>query len=419
MIKTEFLKKLNVLYVEDDPLVRESLEDTLKKVLNKVHVACDGHEAIKIHKDLKKRKERLDVIVSDINMPKIDGIKLLHYVREMDKSLPFIFTTAHSEVDYLLKAVELDATDYLLKPIEVTELLEKIETACHNYHQIDMIKKQKKELERYLKAIDNVAIISKTDLKGRIIFANQIFCDIAQYTREELYGQSHSLVRHPDMPSKAFKELWQTIKSGHTWQGKVKNRAKDGSAYYVHATIIPLMDEFNQDVIEYIGIRFLTTDDELEKREFKKKVMLNLQDTKKKQLEDAKQIELLEKRLQNYANVGHIENALTNERKKSTLLNNQVKHYENEIKEVKAKKETLVSLANTKVKKASKVAVQLKSTNDKLALEKSVLKDELEENKKMAEELQNRVEAQVKTIRDLRDVIEHREQQLEAMQTSS
>ena len=112
----------------------------------------DGHDAIERYNELKEKKVRVDVIVSDINMPKINGIKLLEYIREVDSSVPFIFTSAHSEVDYLLKAIELDATDYLLKPIDLPVLMDKINKACHIHHQNDTIRKQKKELERYLKA---------------------------------------------------------------------------------------------------------------------------------------------------------------------------------------------------------------------------------------------------------------------------
>lgn len=412
MLEKDFLKKLNILYVEDDLHVREALEDALKKIFKNAYIAVDGHDAIEQYNELREKKVRVDVIVSDINMPKINGIKLLEYIREVDSAIPFIFTSAHSEVDYLLRAIELDATDYLLKPIDLPVLMDKINKACHVHHQNDTIRKQKKELERYLKAIDNVAIISKTDLKGRIIFANQIFCDIAQYTREELYGNPHNMVRHPDMPSEAFRVLWETIKSGDSWQGKIKNKAKDGSAYYVNATIIPLMDDYGEDIIEYIGIRFLTTDDELEKREFKRKVMQNIQDTKKKQIEDNNHIKVLENKLRSYSHVGIMENALTNEKKRSSLLTNQIKHYENEMKDIRVEKESLISLANTKVQQASKVAVQLKSSNERLSTETSVLKGELEEKTKLALKLQGRVDEQIKVIRDLRDVISHREDQL-------
>ena len=88
--------------------------------------------------------------------------------------------------------------------------------------------------------LDNYAfIVSETDLKGNIIFANNDFCDIAGYSVDELIGQPHNIIRHPDMPKAAFKEVWNTLKSNEIWEGLVKNSAKNGDYYWVYATIYP------------------------------------------------------------------------------------------------------------------------------------------------------------------------------------
>lgn len=86
---------------------------------------------------------------------------------------------------------------------------------------------------------DNTLIVSKTDLRGVITYANDAFIDISGYAREELIGKSHNIVRHPDMPPQAFKQMWEIIKSGNPWKGIVKNRTKDGGFYWVEATIVP------------------------------------------------------------------------------------------------------------------------------------------------------------------------------------
>lgn len=82
-------------------------------------------------------------------------------------------------------------------------------------------------------------IVSRTDREGRITQVNDSFCEIAGYTREELIGQPHSILRHPDMPRAAFRELWQTVSRGELWNGYVKNLCKDGRFYWVYATVIP------------------------------------------------------------------------------------------------------------------------------------------------------------------------------------
>lgn len=82
-------------------------------------------------------------------------------------------------------------------------------------------------------------LVSETNSKGIITFANDEYCEYSGYTLEELLGKPHSIVRHPDMPRAAFKDLWETISGGNKWRGFVKNRAKNGKFYWVYATVFP------------------------------------------------------------------------------------------------------------------------------------------------------------------------------------
>jgi PAS domain S-box-containing protein len=82
-------------------------------------------------------------------------------------------------------------------------------------------------------------LVSETDEKGIIRFANNDFCQIAQFNIEELMGKPHNMVRHKDMPKAAFNDLWETVKKGNIWTGYVKNSTKDGGYYWVYATVYP------------------------------------------------------------------------------------------------------------------------------------------------------------------------------------
>ena len=85
-------------------------------------------------------------------------------------------------------------------------------------------------------------LVSSTDTKGIIAQCNPAFIEASGYSHDELAGQPHNLIRHPDMPPQAFKDMWSTVGRGHTWTGLVKNRRKDGGFYWVRANVTPIME---------------------------------------------------------------------------------------------------------------------------------------------------------------------------------
>lgn len=109
-------------------------------------------------------------------------------------------------------------------------------------------------LNEYKKVIDETSIVSKANRKGVITFVNDKFCEISGYSKEELVGSQHSIIRHPSMKKEVFEELWRTILNKEIFKGVIVNKAKDGSAYYVDTTIVPVLNERNE-IIEFIAIR--------------------------------------------------------------------------------------------------------------------------------------------------------------------
>jgi methyl-accepting chemotaxis protein/aerotaxis receptor len=108
--------------------------------------------------------------------------------------------------------------------------------------------------QRELELKEDDFLVSRTDTKGRITYANPAFIDISGFEHAELMGASHNLVRHPDMPPAAFENLWQTAQKGETWRGLVKNRCKNGDHYWVRAYAIPVLGK-NGEVQELQSIR--------------------------------------------------------------------------------------------------------------------------------------------------------------------
>ena len=121
------------------------------------------------------------------------------------------------------------------------------------------VAKLKNELQQFVDALNESAIISKTDPEGKITYVNEMFCNMSGYSYEELIGHSHNIVRHPETPKELFKELWQTIQSKKIFRGLIKNLKKDGGFYYVDVVIIPLLD-IDSNISEYLAVRYNVTE---------------------------------------------------------------------------------------------------------------------------------------------------------------
>ena len=129
-------------------------------------------------------------------------------------------------------------------------------------------------MNKYQEAIESTNIVSKTDVEGIITFVNDEFCKISGYTKEELIGQNHNIVRHPDADATKFKALWDTIKAKKIYKDTVKNLAKDGSTFYVNTTVIPILDE-DETIKEFIAIRYDVTKEMLYKQQVQEEIAKN------------------------------------------------------------------------------------------------------------------------------------------------
>ena len=113
-------------------------------------------------------------------------------------------------------------------------------------------------LNEYKKALDESAIVSKTDVNGIITYANENFCEICGFSKEELIGHSHNIVRHPDTQDEMFEQMWETLKTKQIFQGTIQNQNKDGSSYFLDITIVPIIDPY-EGISEFIAIGYEVT----------------------------------------------------------------------------------------------------------------------------------------------------------------
>lgn len=265
-MSSEVNNDLKLLYVEDDLDVVSSLIEVLEEIFDEVIIAKNGAEALALYEIYD-----IDMIITDINMPNMNGIELIKHIRKENESIPIIMTTAQNESSFLIESIKLKVDGYILKPLNIFELIEDIDKQIEKLQVKKELEQSKKSLEEYKQAIDDSAIVSKTDPQGIITYVNKAFCEITGYTEEELLGKSHNIVRHPDTPSSVFKVLWTTIQNKKPWNGIIKNKKKDGTPYYVKTSISPIIDN-KGEVVEYIGIRQDITELELYREDIEKQL---------------------------------------------------------------------------------------------------------------------------------------------------
>jgi len=251
---------LDILIVDDEPVNIHTVANLLDANYN-ILVATSGKAALEI---LQERETPPHMILLDINMPQMDGFELTKIIFENVKyqDIHILYLSVTNSIEYIEKGLSLGASDYISKPIEPKKLLLKVNFWSKLIKKTLENKQNIQLLEEYKNVVDRSTIVSKTDTKGIITYANEKFCELSGYTEEELIGKSHSIIRHKEMSQKVFQTLWKTISSGKPWKGIVKNKKKNGDFYIVDTIINPILDT-NNNIIEYIGIRHDIT--ELEK----------------------------------------------------------------------------------------------------------------------------------------------------------
>lgn len=373
-------EKVWVKYLKDDDLVTEHKDNHsffLPKVLELKEKDKDKPLKIVIENILKFLMKWLafHIIGEDKRLAKIilsldEGIDIEEAKKLADEdvniSLKLILDTILSMYDGLsLQTMNL---------VKEKELLEQI-----NQKNI--------EIEYYVSALNRVAIVSKTDLKGKITFANDFFCEISGYSRNELLGKSHNIVRHEDVPKNIYKDMWDQIKNGKTWEGDLKNKTKKGDIYYIRGTIFPIYGNDGKTIKEYIAIRFLTTIDELKKREFKKKVLLTYQEQKKENFQYKLRVDELQESITKLnTHIIYLETLLNENKSIGQTRNSQIDFYENKINELNIKYEKLLIQSKEKMQQILDLHKKLELNSKK---DKKLIVSITEENEIKSRKIEN------------------------------
>jgi PAS domain S-box-containing protein len=350
MFDKEFLKTLTIMYVEDDESIRASLSGILTKIFGEVIVCVDGQDGLEKFKQITQVEHRkIDAIISDINMPNKNGIEMIQGVRELDDEIPVIFTTAHGESNYLMEAIKLKIAYYALKPINTTELLQNVSKFCMIEHNKRLVQTKDKEISQYMEIMNNITSIFKIDTQGKITEANELLCEISQYTQDELLNMTIDDLLHKDSVIKTYDDTLQLIKDKDIYKGKIKFMPKDQSAFFLNTTIIPIQNDSTGDTNGYIYIGIDQTNDELEKQQTMQRVRKNIMEQRTKEATLQKRIKELEAQLQDLQthsmskqDTQMLIKSLNKEKQKVAKLMAQIGHYEQEILELTKQKNMLM-----------------------------------------------------------------------------
>ncbi len=142
-IDKNLLKRLTLLYVEDDDIISLELSQLLGNFFSKVFVAKDGKEGLRTFLE---NEDEIDIVLSDINMPLLNGIEMIKKIRSVNSNVPVILATAYSDNEFLAEAIKLRVQEYIVKPIDVRNLLDLMNNIASNIYQEFLLKQQQEEL---------------------------------------------------------------------------------------------------------------------------------------------------------------------------------------------------------------------------------------------------------------------------------
>ncbi len=258
--------KINVLIVDDLPNNLYALEVLLEELeidderfegLN-IFKALSGEEALKI-----LLKESIDLILLDVIMPQMDGFELAELIKQNKKfsDIPIVFLTAEfKSEEFVKKGYKVGALDYFTKPIEKFEFLSKISLYVKLFLSCKIKEKEFSDtLLDYVKLMDKHVLFTYLDMNKTITDVSQAFCDLVGYSKEELIGKSHKILRSSNLKDEKYDDIWESVDKNLMWKGKFKDKKKSGEDYRLEVFASPRYDK-NRKQIGYILVKHDRTD---------------------------------------------------------------------------------------------------------------------------------------------------------------
>lgn len=260
-------KLSTILVIDDSKIIQLQLKELLEHRHYNIQTSEDTDKAYKLI-----QKEDINLIILDIELKNSNGLTFLkdNKIEIINKrKIPVIIISGHIDSSIIRDGLKLGAVDVIKKPFVPEEIILKVDLWIDYKRKEKEIENSSKLLNQYKETVDRSSIVYKTDPDGKIIYVNDEFCKVSEYTKAELIGERLNIVRHNDMKEEFFQKLWNTIrKKKRAWKGKIKNKKKSGKTFWISTIINPILDQDN-NVIEYIAISKDITQNEMVQDFFK------------------------------------------------------------------------------------------------------------------------------------------------------
>jgi len=242
-IGQETTKPFRVLVMDNDTIMLAHYVKILRDAGMEVESLSDAMKCLTMMAEFKP-----DILIADGRMKECSGTELVQVVRQENfwAVLPILFLSAESDQEHQSIMMNSGREGFLLKPVDAEQLINIINIRAARAR---WVKEMNSDLEAALRenkfqlaTMDQHDIVSTADVSGKITGVNDKFCEISGYSREELLGQNHRILKSGRHSKEFFEDLWKVISSGKIWRGSVCNRNKMGYEYWVEATIVPFLD---------------------------------------------------------------------------------------------------------------------------------------------------------------------------------
>jgi CheY-like chemotaxis protein len=405
-----FIKTLNVLCVEDEPKAREVSTKIFSRFFNTVDAKENGVEGYLAFKEKYLNNEKYDLIISDINMPKLDGMEMLKKIREIDTQVPVVFVTARNESDVLLRAIELQVSDFIIKPLNIDTITSVINKVSEKLFLKNSIIKKNTELELYLKTIEQIAFIVKMDLDFNITYINDLLCNSVNCELDNTIGQSFDFIKSKITTYNAFDNLQTNLQNGEIWENTIKIEKNDKEFVYLKAKIIQIYYGSSKNVQEYVFIAYPVTDEENEKKELNKKMFQSIAQLKKESYSSSIENKKLEDETQSLKNqILKLEMQLTTANNTKASLLNQLEAYEISSLNQSNGKVDLLRKKNEEMELVRKSFLKMKSERDLLIGKINELKETIKHKDNLIDIFQKNELKLNDRIKNLEDIVSYLE----------